>query len=242
MKCIIIDDEPLAQQILEDYIQHIPFLKLEKKCGSVFEALEILQKTSIDLIFLDIQLPNVTGVEFISSLDTKPMFIFTTAYSEYALEAFDLNAVDYLLKPIPFKRFLRAANKAYQMHSTTRKTKREEMGDGGEPEQDFIMVKSDYKSVKIQLNHILYIEGLKDYVKIYIQNEEKPIITLNSLKKMADSLPSSHFLRVHKSFIINTNKIKSVTKNRIIIHDRWIPVGDNYKSDFQSSVINRFTL
>lgn len=242
MKCIIIDDEPLAQQILEDYISHIPFLKLEKKCSSVFEALEVLQKTSIDLIFLDIHLPNVSGVEFISSLDTKPMFIFTTAYSEYALEAFELNAVDYLLKPIPFKRFLRAANKAYQLFASNRKVKREEISENSDSEQDFIMVKSDYKSVKIQLNQVLYIEGLKDYVKIYIQNEDKPIITLNSLKKMADSLPSSHFLRVHKSFIVNTNKIKSVTKNRIIIHDRWIPVGDNYKSDFQSSVINRFTL
>ncbi|PTN09352.1 LytTR family DNA-binding domain-containing protein [Mangrovibacterium marinum] len=242
MKCIIIDDEPLAQQIIEEYITNIPFLTLERKCSSVFEALEILQKTKIDLIFLDIHLPNVNGVEFISSLDTKPMFIFTTAYSEYALEAFDLNAVDYLLKPIPFKRFLRAANKAYQLYSATNKVKKEEPLENNESEQDFIMVKSDYKSVKIQLNQVLYIEGLKDYVKIYIQNEDKPIITLNSLKKMADSLPSSHFLRVHKSFIINTNKIKSVTKNRIIIHDRWIPVGDNYKSDFQSSVINRFTL
>lgn len=242
MRCIIIDDEPLAQQIIEDYITNIPFLTLEKKCNSVFEALEVLQRTQIDLIFLDIHLPNVNGVEFISSLDTKPMFIFTTAYSEYALEAFDLNAVDYLLKPIPFKRFLRAANKAYQLYSSTTKIKKEEFAESTESEQDFIMVKSDYKSVKIQLSQVLYIEGLKDYVKIYIQNEDKPIITLNSLKKMADSLPSSHFLRVHKSFIINTNKIKSVTKNRIIIHDRWIPVGDNYKSDFQSSVINRFTL
>lgn len=242
MKCIIIDDEPLAQQLLEDYIRHIPFLKLEKKCNSAFEAYEILQKTNIDLIFLDIHLPNVSGVEFISSLDNRPMFIFTTAYPEYAVEAFDLNAVDYLLKPIPFRRFLKAANKAYQIFSVNRKVKREDLIDNQESEQDFIMVKSDYKSVKIQLSHILYIEGLKDYVKIYIQNEEKPVITLNSLKKMADNLPGSHFLRVHKSFIINTNKIKSVTKNRIIINDKWIPIGDNYKNDFQSSVINKFTL
>ena len=242
MKCIIIEDEPLAQQILEDYINHIPFLKLEKKCNSVFEALDVLQKTSIDLIFLDIHLPNVSGVEFISSLDVKPMFIFTTAYSEYAIEAFDLNAVDYLLKPIPFKRFLKAANKAYQIFINIRKGKKDEMVENTESEHDFIMVKSDYKSVKVQLNQILYIEGLKDYVKIYVQTEDKPIITLNSLKKMEDSLPSSHFLRVHKSFIINTNKIKSVTKNRIIIHDKWIPIGDNYKNDFQSSVINKFTL
>jgi len=242
MKCIIIDDELLAQQILEEYITHIPFLKLEKKCHSVFEALDVLQKSTIDLIFLDIHLPNVSGVEFISSLDNRPMFIFTTAYSEYELEAFDLNAVDYLLKPIPFKRFLKAANKAYHLFTATRKMRREETVENQDAEHDFIMVKSDYKSVKIQMNQILYIEGLKDYVKIYTQTDEKPVITLNSLKKMADNLPVSHFLRVHKSFIINTNKIKSVTKNRIIIHDRWIPVGDNYKEDFQSSVVNRFTL
>ena len=244
MKCIIIDDEPLAQQIIEDYISHIPFLDLVKKCSSVFEALEILQKTSIDLIFLDIHLPNVNGVEFISSLDVKPMFIFTTAYSEYAIEAFDLSAVDYLLKPIEFKRFLKAANKAYQMYNAinNQKSRREAVNEPKEPEHDFIMVKADYKSVKIQLKKILYIEGLKDYVKIFIEGEEKPVITLNSLKKMSESLPSGYFLRVHKSFIVNTNKIKSVTKNRIIIHDRWIPVGDNYKTEFQNSVINKFTL
>ena len=242
MKCIIIEDEPLAQQIIEDHISHVPFLKLEKKCSSVFEALDLLQKVNIDLIFLDIHLPNVSGVEFISSLDKKPMFIFTTAYSEYAIEAFDLNAVDYLLKPISFKRFLKAANKAYQIYTLSRKTKRDEMSENSDSEQDFIMVKADYKSVKIQLNQILFIEGLKDYVKIYIQDEDKPVITLNSLKKMTENLPPSHFLRVHKSFIVNTNKIKSVTKNRIIINDRWIPVGDNYKAEFQNSVINKFTL
>ncbi len=232
----------MAQQILEDYISQIPFLNLEKKCNSVFEALEALQKSRIDLIFVDIHLPNVNGVEFISSLDSKPMFIFTTAFSDYALEAFDLNAVDYLLKPIPFKRFLRAANKAYQIFATNRKMKPEEPKEAADSGNDFVMVKSDYKSVKVQLSQVLYIEGLKDYIKIYMQNEDKPIVTLNSLKKMEDSLPNKQFIRVHKSFIINTSKIKSVTKNRIVIHDRWIPVGDNYKEEFQNSVINRFTV
>ena len=241
MKCILIDNDSISQQILEDNIKHIPFLKLEKKCSTVFEAYEILQRNPVDLIFLEVNLPNVTGTEFISSLENKPMFIFITTDGEYALEAFDLNAVDYLLKPLQFRRFLKAANKAYQLFSVNRKVKREELNEYQESDQDFIMVKSDYKSVKIQLNHILYIEGLKDYVKIYLQGEEKPIITLNSLKKMSDSLPGNHFLRVHKSFIINTNKIKSVTKNRIIIHDKWIPVGDNYKNDFQNSV-SKFTL
>ena len=242
MRCIIIDDEPLAQQIIEDYVNTIPFLQLEKKCNSVFDALEILQKAKIDLIFLDIHLPNVSGIEFISSLENKPMFIFTTAYSEHALEAFDLNAVDYLLKPISFTRFLKATNKAYSFYSANRSLNREEETETPEIDQEYILVKSDYKSVKIKLSQILYIEGLKDYVKIYLQHEPKPVITLNSLKRMSENLPEVHFLRVHKSFIVNTNRIKSVTKNRIIIHDRWIPVGESYKSDFQNSVINKFAL
>lgn len=242
MKCIIIDDEPLAQQIIEDYIQMIPFLKLEKKCSSVFEALEVLQKTKIDLIFLDIHLPSVSGIEFISSLENRPMFIFITAYSEHALEAFDLSAVDYLLKPISFARFLKATNKAYHLFSTRENTSKKESTENHENDQEYILVKADYQSVKIKLSQILYIEGLKDYVKIYMQNEDKPVITLNSLKRMSENLPEGRFLRVHKSFIVNTNKIKSVTKNRIIIHDRWIPVGESYKSDFQNSVINKFAL
>ncbi|WP_159517298.1 LytR/AlgR family response regulator transcription factor [Sunxiuqinia indica] len=242
MKCLIIDDEPLAQQIVEDYIKMIPFLKLEKKCNSVFEALDIIQRTSIDLIFLDIHLPTVSGIEFINSLENRPMFIFTTAHSEHALEAFDLNALDYLLKPISFTRFLKAANKAYSIYSTNSPQKEDDHVTLQENDQEYILVKSDYKSVKIKLSQILYIEGLKDYVKIYMQNEDKPVITLNSLKRMSENLPDGKFLRVHKSFIVNTNKIKSVTKNRIIIHDRWIPVGESYKSDFQNSVINKFAL
>ena len=242
MKCIIIDDEPLAQQIIEDYIKMIPFLHLEKKCNSVFEALDIIQQSKIDLIFLDIHLPNVSGIEFINSLENRPMFIFTTAYSEHALEAFELSAVDYLLKPISFSRFLKATNKAYSLYNSNHHPVREDAQESGEADQEYILVKADYKSVKIKLSQILYIEGLKDYVKIYLQHEDKPIITLNSLKRMSENLPAGRFLRVHKSFIINTNKIKSVTKNRIIIHDRWIPVGESYKSDFQNSVINKFAL
>ena len=242
MKCIIIDDEPLAQQIIEDYIKMIPFLHLEKKCHSVFDALDIIQRTRIDLIFLDIHLPNVTGIEFINSLENRPMFIFTTAFSEHALEAFELSAVDYLLKPISFPRFLKATNKAHNLHVSNHLQGHPETVEVVESDQEYILVKADYKSVKIKLTQILYIEGLKDYVKIYLQNEDKPVVTLNSLKRMSENLPAGKFLRVHKSFIINTNKIKSITKNRIIIHDRWIPVGESYKSDFQNSVINKFAL
>ncbi len=242
MKCIILDDEPLAQQIIEDYVAMTPFLKLERKCNSVFDALEVLQKVKIDLIFLDIHLPNVSGIDFISSLENRPLFIFTTAYSEHALEAFDLSAVDYLLKPISFVRFLKATNKAYHLYTTNRNNRHDEQIEAPDAEKEYILVKSDYQSIKIKLCQILYIEGLRDYVKIYTHQEAKPVITLNSLKRMSENLPDDHFLRVHKSFIINTNKIKSLTKNRIIIHDRWIPVGESYKGDFQNFVINKFAL
>ena len=180
--------------------------------------------------------------QIVTSLENRPLFIFTTAYSEHALEAFDLSAVDYLLKPISFVRFLKATNKAYHLYSTSRNNRHTEQIEAPDVDQEYILVKSDYQSIKIKLCQILYIEGLKDYVKIYMQQEAKPVITLNSLKRMSENLPEDHFLRVHKSFIVNTNKIKSVTKNRIIIHDRWIPVGESYKSDFQNSVINKFAL
>jgi len=242
MKCIIIENDPAAQQIIEKHINQIPFLELEKICNSPFEAYDVMQNSNIDLIFIGVKFPNISGIDFIGSLENKPMVIFTTEYKEYAVDAFELNAVDYMLKPISFTRFLKAANKAYRLY----KMANIKIDSGADvdlnPPKDFIMVKSDYKSVKIDLDKIFYIEGLKDYVKIYLEGEEKPIITLNSLKKMVTNLPSNRFLRVHKSYIVNTDKIRSVTKNRIIINEKWIPIGDNYKSDFQKLVVNKFSL
>ena len=242
MKCIIIENDPAAQQILEKHINQIPFLELEKICNSPFEAYDVMQNSNIDLVFIGVKFPNISGIEFIGSLENKPMVIFTTEYKEYAADAFELNAVDYLLKPISFTRFLKAANKAYRLY----KMDNIKIDNGDDVDlktsKDFIMVKSDYKSVKIDLDKIFYIEGLKDYVKIYLEGEEKPIITLNSLKKMVTNLPSNLFLRVHKSYIVSTDKIRSVTKNRIIINEKWIPIGDNYKSDFQKLVVNKFSL
>ena len=242
MKCIIIENDFASQQIIEKHINQIPFLELEKKCNSPFEAYDVLQNSKIDLIFIGIKFPNISGIEFIGSLENKAMVIFTTAYKEYAVDAFDLNAVDYLLKPISFTRFLKASNKAYKLYKMNN-IKIDNIADANlNSSKDFIMVKSDYKSVKIDLDKIFYIEGLKDYVKIYLEGEEKPIITLNSLKKMVINLPPNRFLRVHKSYIVNTDKIRSVTKNRIIINEKWIPIGDNYKSDFQKLVVNKFSL
>jgi len=242
MKCIIIENDLAAQQIIEKHIKQIPFLELEKKCNSPFEAYDVLQNSKIDLIFIAVKFPNISGIEFVGSLENKQMVIFTTAYKEYAADAFELNAVDYLLKPVTFTRILKAANKAYRLYKMDNIKIDSDADAGLNLYKDFIMVKSDYKSVKIDLDKVFYIEGLKDYVKIYLEGEEKPIITLNSLKKMVINLPPNRFLRVHKSYIVNTDKIRSVTKNRIIINEKWIPIGDNYKSDFQKLVVNKFSL
>ena len=234
MNCIIVDDEPLAQQVIEEYIKTIPFLTLVGKSSSAFEAFDNLRTHKVDLIFLDIHMPNVSGIDFINALDNKPHFIFTTAYSEHALEGFNLNAVDYLLKPIPFERFLKAVNKAYELHML-RNNERPEPKIETLPENkmtdDFIMVKSDYQTIKINLSDVVFIEGLKDYVKIHVVSG-KPVVTLNSLKNMAEKLPTDAFVRVHKSYIVSINKINSIVRSRIIIGDKWIPIGENFKESF----------
>jgi DNA-binding LytR/AlgR family response regulator len=231
MNCIIVDDEPLAQQVIEEYTKMLPFLKLVGKCSSAFEAYDVLRTEKVDLIFLDIHMPNVSGIDFISSLENKPYFIFTTAYSEHALEGFNLSAMDYLLKPIPFERFLKAVNKVYDIY-TLRGGKRETKGDMVEARKpdEFIMVKSEYQTQRISLDDITHIEGLKDYVKIYLVSG-KPVVTLNSLKNMAEKLPEA-FIRVHKSYIVSINKINSIVRNRIIIGEKWIPIGENFKDVF----------
>lgn len=240
MNCLILDDEPLAQKILEDYINNIPFLSLQGKCSSAFEAYDVLRKAKIDLIFLDIQMPNVSGIDFINSLAVKPMFIISTAFSEYALDGFNLNAIDYLLKPIPFDRFLKAVNKAHEYYLLTNNTQAIIPPDPisptpALPEQKlppFLLVKADYQTIKIEYANITYIEGLKDYVKIFTNKEAKPIITHLNIKMIADKLPPNQFVRVHKSYIISIPKINSVTKNRIVIGEKWIPIGENYKDSF----------
>jgi DNA-binding LytR/AlgR family response regulator len=235
MNCIIVDDEPLAQLVIEEYIKNIPFLTLVGKCSSAFEAFDQLRTQRIDLIFLDIHMPNVSGIDFIGALDNKPYFIFTTAYSEHALEGFNLNAVDYLLKPVPFERFLKAVNKVYELYmlrNPVRERKQHEPPAEVKRTDDFIMVKSDYQSHRINLSDVMFIEGLKDYVKIYLVTG-KPVVTLNSLKNMADKLPAEMFIRVHKSYIVAINKINSIVRNRIIIGEKWIPIGENFKDTFQ---------
>lgn len=237
MNCIIVDDEPLAQQILEDYVKMIPFLNLKAKCSSAFQAFDALRINDIHLIFLDIHMPNVSGIDFINSIHNRPYFIFTTAYSEHAIEGFDLNAVDYLLKPIPFERFLKAVYKAYDIFLLKNNKAVEiktEVPQLTVPE-NFILVKSDYQTQRVDLNEITYIEGLKDYVKIFLTSG-KSVVTLNSLKNMAEKLPPSMFVRVHKSYIVSLHRINSIVRNRIVIGEKWIPVGDNYKDIFTEAI------
>ena len=209
----------------------MPFLKLKALCKNAFEAIEALEKDKIDLIFLDIQMPDLSGIQLFRSLSSKPLVIFTTAYSNYAVEGFDLDATDYLVKPFSFDRFLKAVSKAYRQfnkqhaapiisHDKEKKTAKE-----------FIFVKEGTTTVKIILNDILYIEGLKDYIKIFTSG--KTILTLMSLKAMEKKLPGDYFVRVHRSYIIAVAKIDSIERSRIIIGKKWIPVGDFYKENFQ---------
>lgn len=232
MRCLIIDDEPLAIELLEDFVSKVPFLKFVASCSNGIEAISILKSDTIDLIFTDIEMPDFSGIEFIKSLDVKPLFIFTTAYSHYAIEGFNLNAVDYLVKPIPFHRFLTAVNRAQEIFALKNTSAKTPIQSSFQTEQSsFIFVKSDYENIKINIEDIKYIEGLKDYIKIYATSH-KPILTLSSFKKIEEKLPTNIFVRVHRSYIVSLKYIHSVQRNRIIIDQVRIPIGNNYKNDF----------
>lgn len=225
LKCIIVDDEPLALDLLEDNIKQIPFLQLIDRCKNAYDAMEVLQNKTVDLIFLDIQMPGITGLQFLKSLSSKPMVVFITAYKNYAHEGFELDVLDYLVKPVSFERFLKAANKA-QEYSTFKSNR------PFEQEKDYIFVYSEYNLIKIMIHDICYIEGLKDYIKIFLTSSEKPIITRLSMKAMEENLPLKKFTRTHKSFIISIDKIKSIRNNRIKLATTDIPLSEHYKETF----------
>ncbi len=231
MNCIIVDDEPLARDLLEDFISKIPFLNLKALCKNGFEAVETLQREKIDLIFLDIQMPDISGVQLFESLIVKPQVIFTTAYHDYAVEGFELDATDYLVKPFTFERFLKAANKAYRIYhlNNTGTDSLKQIDENSQ--KDFLFVKEGTSTVRINLNEVLYMEGLKDYIKIF--TKEKTVLTLMPLKTMEGKLPSDKFVRVHRSYIVSISKIDSIERSRIIIGDNWLPIGDYYKEEFQ---------
>lgn len=235
LNCLIVDDEPLALDLLEAYVKRTPFLNLKGKCSNAPEVLQVLKEQEVDLIFLDIQMPELSGLELSRLIDNRIKIIFTTAFEQYALEGFKVDALDYLLKPISYPEFLKATNKALQWFEMSCNTSSKIVEEG-----DDIFVKSDYKLVKLQLHKIQYIEGLKDYVKIYVDDRPQPVVALLSMKMFEEMLPSS-FIRVHRSFIVNLNKITVIERNRIVFGKTYIPVSDSYKDKFLE-FINRRTL
>ncbi len=224
IKTIIVDDEPLALDVLETYIDQLPNVELVKKCTNAIEANEALQNNQIDLMFLDIQMPQITGVEFLKSLQNPPKVIFTTAYPDYAVEGFELNASDYLLKPISLDRFMKAVNRVSQEIEL-------EQGEQSVESEDFFFVKADKKLIKVHFNDILYIEGLKDYV--IIKRNESRIITLQTMKSLEGKLPGNIFKRVHRSYIVNLEKINAIVGNMVEVTEKGekkhIPIGKNYR-------------
>jgi len=231
LRCLAIDDEPLALELLEDNIRQVPFLELAASCHDAFEAMDIMHQETIDLLFLDVQMPGITGVQFLKSLQmpTSPTVIFITAYEQFAIEGFELNVVDYLLKPVAFERFLKAANKAYDLQKLRQSATTSEI-----PTHFF--VNANYALVKIRFDEIMYIEGLKDYVKIYLNSAKHPIITRMTLKGIEQKLPNQQFMRVHKSFIISSDKIQSIRNLKIQIGEATIPVGEQYVEDFMKMI------
>ena len=242
IRCLVVDDKPLALDILTDYIKKVDFLEFVASTTSALEALKIVEQESINLLFLDIQMPELTGIQVMKILGTRCRVILTTAYTEYALEGYEHNVIDYLLKPIAFDRFYKAALKAKQVFKlqqsintapsavATAEEKPLELGHT----RDIIFVKTEYKIVKLRLDDILYVEGLQNYVSIYTKTER--ILSLKNIKKMEELLPAKQFVRVHKSYIISLDKIDSIERNRIFIGEAVIPVGETYKDNFMNMI------
>ncbi|WP_281237996.1 MULTISPECIES: LytR/AlgR family response regulator transcription factor [Flavobacterium] len=231
MKCVIIDDEPLAVELLVEFVGRIDSLELVTTFTNAIDAISIINQSQIDLIFLDIEMPHFSGIDFINAIENKPLIIFTTAYSDYAVEGFNLGAVDYLVKPIPFNRFLKSVLRAQQINTPKSISATNQNANPPEIEQDFIFVRAEYENVKINFKDILFIEGLKDYVKIYT-TDNKYILTLISLIKLENLLSSKGFSRIHRSYIINIKHIKSIQKNKVLIADKRIPISESYKNVF----------
>jgi DNA-binding LytR/AlgR family response regulator len=242
LRCIAIDDEPFALEILADDIRKVPFLELVAQFSSPLDAGIVLQRDAIDLVFLDIQMPTLTGMQFLRSLVNPPMVIMTTAYEQYALEGYELAVVDYLLKPVPFERFLNAVNKAYDLftlrQNTLRQPSQRPLADNPPTaplvaDRTFFFIFSEYREIKIFYDDVLYIEGLKDYVKLHTTQQTKPYLSRLTLKAVEAKLPDSLFCRVHKSFIVSLAKISSFQRTKLFIGKQEIPVGSSYADSFE---------
>jgi DNA-binding LytR/AlgR family response regulator len=227
INCIAIDDEPLALQQIGGYIQKTPFLMLAASCKSAFEAMKVITIQQIDLMFVDIQMPDLTGVDFVKAWGEGQKIIFTTAFEQYALEGFKVDALDYLLKPFGYEEFLKSAIKAKNHFELLEKANQKPIST-----EDYLFVKSDYKLRKIKLTDILYIEGLREYIKIVINNDN-PVISLLSMKSLEEKLPSNRFMRVHRSFIVNLDYVNTVERGRIVFGKVYVQVSEQYKEKFQ---------
>ena len=242
IRCLAIDDEPLALQQLVTYINKVSFLELAAQCQSALEARQFLEHDTVDAIFCDINMPDLNGMDFVKSLTAPPLVVFTTAYSEYAVEGFRVNAVDYLLKPFGLQDFQQAANRLKDRLMNTSAT---DISPISQPSpltsnDDTLFLKTDYRIVKVSIGDIRYIEGMSEYLKVWLEGKAKPIITLLSMKKMEERLPD-YFMRIHRSYIVNLTKIQEVNKNRIIIDaNTYLPIGDLYKEEFQAYLNTKF--
>ena len=252
IRCLAIDDEPLALQQIVAYIGKVPFLELAAQCQSALEAHQFLQHDTVDVIFCDINMPDLNGMDFIKALVAPPLVVFTTAYADYAVEGFKVNAVDYLLKPFGLQDFMRAANRIRERMSPKlgddRGLNKGNISSSSTPQppnlggvtDDTIFLKTEYRIVKVSISDIRYVEAMSEYLKVYLESEPKPIITLLSMKKMEERLPD-YFMRIHRSYIINLTKIQEVNKNRVIMDsDTYLPIGDMYKETFQKYLDTKF--
>lgn len=226
-KCLIIDDEPLARDLVRNHLEKLDNFEIVGECGDAMKALQVLRNQQVDLMFMDIQMPQITGIEFLKTLKNPPRVIITTAYREYALEGFELDVVDFLLKPITFERFLKSVNKYFQVASENG-TNGESVPATSTPEESFIYVKENKRVIKLLLNEILYIEGLSEYVKIYTNN--KKIVTKTSMTNMEEKLPNDSFMRIHKSYIVSLKKIEAFTSSSIEVTGKELPIGRSYKN------------
>ncbi|MCR8873991.1 LytR/AlgR family response regulator transcription factor [Phocaeicola barnesiae] len=237
LRCALVDDEPLALSLLESYVRKTDSLELCGSYSSAIQAMKSLPEHPVDLLFLDIQMPELNGLEFSRMVSDNTRIIFTTAFEQYAIDGYRVNALDYLLKPISYNDFIEAVNKALQWFELRKKAETPDSFQTSLPtDSNHIYVKSDYKIVQIELDKILYIEGLKDYIKIYTEDNPRPILSLTSMKTMEEKLPSNRFIRVHRSYIVQKQKIKIIDKGRIVFGKEYIPVSDSYKQELQNYV------
>lgn len=224
LNCLAVDDEPLALTQLTSYIARVPYLNLVAACHDAFEAMTRMSETKIDLLFIDINMPGLNGLEFVRAMAYRPLVVFTTAYSEYAIDGFKVEAVDYLLKPFGFQDLLQAAEKARRRLDVSGR------------EDDYLFIKSDYRVNRVRLSDIIYIEGMSEYVRIYVEGESHPLMPLLSIKRLEERLPASQFMRIHRSYIVNLSRISEITRNRLRVSNVELPIGDNYRDALMNYV------